>query len=152
MKLEDQICSLELAKKLKELYVGYKSIYCYFYSKRMDRTFGEFHSYIDNYDRREDFIEFVCYGYTVSELMDLLPTFIIIDSLSPHDCFYLEVHKRTYENIRYCAKYVCSSMDGKEVDNPLFQRHCPAKSHDSNLADCLAKLLIYLIEKEHVKL
>jgi hypothetical protein len=65
MTLQDQVCSLELAKKLKELGVEHKTLF-YIDEQDSEITFGNFvtptftgHTYIS--------------AFTVAELFDLLP-------------------------------------------------------------------------------
>ncbi len=134
MKLEDQVCSLELAKMLKELGLKVKSVFCYFHSKRHERIYLEFHSHIDNYEKDEDFVEFVCYAYTVAELGEMLPGLIKIDKTF----FYLsqDCDKHPY--------YEDMMPKTKEIYSDLHHDH-------DNEANARAKMIIYLLEEGLIK-
>jgi hypothetical protein len=143
MNLEDQVCSIDNANSLFAL-IGKKD--CLYYHSFNYKSFSD-EQIVDHAITMIPCGEHIP-AYTSDELLDLLPAFIYYNLFKPHDYYYLRIDKRTYKDIRYCAKYVCSSIEGKEINNPFFEVPSPAKSHASTLADCLAEMLIYLLENK----
>lgn len=136
MKLEDQVCSLELAKQLKRL--GVKQSSLFFWEVLDENAYGI---------RFEvKFVPYCCPGiekfsaFTVSELLDMLPNCITIDSNNTGalKCFFVN-----YIN-------TATSVDKKDNDEFKWQVLYSNLMHhsifDSNLANACAKMLIYLIE------
>jgi hypothetical protein len=144
MNLENQVCSLELSKKLKELGVEQKSVFYWEYYDDNCYMVKYFPYAVipNNFNKCELYSAF-----TFDELFDLLPAWIDIKTDEPFNNFYLQLTKRTTENIKYIARYVCDSINGEELGNPLFQWPSVFKTHSPKLADCLANLLI-LIKKQ----
>jgi len=80
MKLENQVCSLELAKKLKELGVKQESLFYWRYNDGMDEWF------IDEWDEFGPGKEFISSlkatsAFTVAELLEMLkePVLVPVD-------------------------------------------------------------------------
>lgn len=120
MKLEDQVCSLELSEKLKELGVKQESLFWYtcFKNGTTDIHF--------QYDRKH--IPPAHYSaFTVAELSEMMPaTLIIYKKFKEHwECVYepIGISFMEYEPIRI-------GFTGK------------------NEADVRAKMLIYAIEND----
>lgn len=67
MKLEDQVCSLELAKRLKELGVKQES-----YAYWEQNSIGNYTLFADDEIHMQDW----CSAFTVAELGELLPNFV----------------------------------------------------------------------------
>src|SRR5882762_5195390 len=143
MQLQDQVCSIEHAKRLSQLMGRKDSL---FYHSFRYKSFSD-KEIIDHAITMIPCGEYLS-AYTSDELLNLLPAYIIYTDIKPYDYFYLRIDKRTYEDIRYSAKYICSSIKGEEINNPFFEMPCPAKSHAATLADCLAGMLIYLLENK----
>jgi hypothetical protein len=134
MKLEDQVCSLELAKKLKELGVCQKS---YFYwEKCPDRYYNFIISCNDHHDTITGEFTY-CHSlqdqenysaFTVSELLNILPAMI---NAAPFQLLKGLIFGEV--NATYCARY----YDAGIITEP-----------DRNAANACAKMLIYLIKNE----
>lgn len=127
MKLEDQVVSLNLAKKLKELGIKQDSLFYYgAHENPFDNVFKEEdvkHWRCDIYDSH--FIDSSDYKYsafTASELLELINIPVNLIKFNYEDC-----------NI-----YYASPLGGSIYD-------------DINPANACAKLLIYLIENGLIK-
>lgn len=143
MKLEYQVVSLEHARKLKELGVNQNSLFMWHYES--DSCCGVRFAPFSPVDER---IFQIFSAYSVSELMDIIPAWIDIgEHYAPFNTFWLEIKKRSAKNIQYIASYVCDTMDAIEAANPLTQLRTSIKAHDEKFSDCLARILIQLIEK-----
>ena len=126
MKLEEQVCSLELAKKLKELGVKQESLFYWF---------NNWNGYAEGHpSKKENWILLDRYkdtgypAFTVAELGETLP--------------------KTYysgKSEKGILKYQCGSDD--ESRN---KRHGWTRADTE--ADARAKMLIYLIENGLIKL
>jgi hypothetical protein len=123
MKLKDQCCALELAKRLKELGVPQNSIFVWEYED--DHCYGiKFFPYavVPN-----DFNSFKLYSaYTVAELGEMLPDFVELTKI---------------KNIKIATIY--SEDNGTENNVSVI---------DDTEANARAKMLIHLIENGLVKL
>lgn len=134
MKIEDQVCSLELAKRLEELGVKQESyFYHHWYKKNRD------YEYIDHKICAEKIEEFddgkwklkVYSAFTVAELGEILPANLEDKYLTSHKC------SRNGWWIFY------SKFNDKDTDN----NSC----WSAREPDARAKMLIYLIENNLIK-
>lgn len=147
MTLQEQVVSLELAKKLKELGVKQESLFYWINRQREHEGLGEWYyteceyklvdiEYIRRYLREEyiasDMIEKqkgtrIYSAFTVAELWNILPHCIRQD-------YYLEFVKKQPYNLvtyrKYQSNYIIGDIQGPK-DNP---------------AEALGRMLIYLIE------
>ena len=149
MKLEKQVCSLELSKKLKELGCKQDSLWWwsnYYYDWERDfegivkNPLGKFDITKDNFDflketDREHLIpnDLEIYSaFTVAELAEMLESGWNDDMIEVifKDCDHWFIRYKKFNN---AGEY--------ELKN------CEAE----NLADCLAKMLIWLIENKHME-
>lgn len=136
MNLEDQVCSLELAKQLKELGIAQHNLYAYVISefgvingKPYDNMIILTHGKVSNSPNKWK-------AFTASELMEILPScFEWNDENGNESCenVYLKITK-------YPNEYSISYYDH---DDQWFDW---ALEKDKNLPNALAKMLIYLIE------
>lgn len=123
MKLEDQLCNLELSKKLKELGIKQESL---FFWEVLDEN-----AYGIRFEVK--FLPFSCPGiekysaFTASELLEMLPRNLMGNTLS---VIPSEKH--------FCCRYDFMAM----------HYSCLDKLPDKNLANACAKMLIYLIENK----
>lgn len=123
MKLESQVCSLELAKQLKELGVKQESA---FYRDE----FGHLHDipYLEKYSGHH-----YTSAFTVAELGEMLP--------DQWNSFELVIER--FEN-EWDIRYVERMADGDETRG---ERFC-----DTNEANCRASMLIHLLTQGILKL
>lgn len=128
MKLEDQVCSLELAKRLKELGVRQES-YFYYCLEGFSGQTGEEYWGIHALRRKNVIQEEYISAFTVAELGVMLPhsinDWVICIEKHPYDGWFIKYWDNSYKQLR-------EAQDGKE-------------------SDARAKMLIYLIENGLVK-
>lgn len=127
MKLEDQCCSFDLAKKLKELGVKQESVFYWnlpFAESNKNAT-------LDNYNDRY-MPGFWCSAFTVAELGEMLPNYT-----EQYD--YLHIQKTSYDWAVLYGLYGVK-WDGEGICSP------DVIEQESKEADARAKMLIHLIE------
>lgn len=134
MKLEDQVTSLELSKKLKELGVKQESLF--WWTRTFTRKSGEYK------EDSEWYLQFKKNGigghysaFTVAELGEMLPKRLVGD----HPLWYLTIHcNDNYYSVDY------ETFTGKIQK----QFNC----QDRNESNARAKMLIYLLENKLIVL
>jgi hypothetical protein len=128
MELKKQVCSLELAKKLKELGVKQDSHFYWWFFKRKDKNMTKFELITnkDNVWKKDD--EYYS-AYTVAELGALLPKIVVQKSL--------DNTQEPYEFDTYCLgdEWICSYG---------FDLNIPGNTE----ANSRSKMLIYLLENK----
>lgn len=135
MKLEDQVCSLELAKKLKELGVEQKSLFVweYYNDTCYAVKFFPFAIVINDFTQAELYSAF-----TVAELGEMLPDYIKRTGSQSNDQPIIS-QKSSFNSINYY--YIFGEYKNGGM-YPIFS--------DINEANARAKMLIYLLENELV--
>lgn len=131
MNIEDQVCSLVVAKMLKEIGVAQES--CFFYEWYSD----EAHHVVDHYwlrDNKQEGAEYVS-AFTCSELGKMLPYQIEADCGSGQPSYFYSSRQLDLWEVGY-----------RRNDLRLFIGHLAAKE-----ADARARLLIHLIKQGHMK-
>lgn len=131
MKLEDQVCSLESAKRLKELGCVQESLF-YWSDKRYHRPSEPeasiiLHSYLGHYKHNEcrD-----CYSaYTTAELGEMLKVYRYFDV-----AYYSGDFKEHLPEWNRETGHWCSYIEGRGI------------AHADTEAEARAKMLIHLIE------
>lgn len=128
LSLEQQMCSLEYAKKLKELGVKQQSLF-YWYSKDIDKdSYGICYTKgVGLKDARVDYSAF-----TVAELGELLPMEIQIKNTK-----YWYATGKTYKDDKYYLEHEVSYGDSFT---------CFRLERGNTEANARSKMLIYLIE------
>jgi len=130
MKLENQVVSLELAKKMKDL--GFKQDSLWWWVINQDSAFTDWglesQRYIKYY--KKDNKEYYS-AFTVAELGEMLPVQTIIDKQNSYFDFYKE--KQGW----FC---VANSKNYKGIMVKIAE----------NLADAMAKMLIWLKENSYL--
>lgn len=133
MRLEDQVCSLEYAKRLKELGVRQESVF-YWCGKENDvHLLG---CGLENYERGnawsvdDYYSEFRYSAFTVAELID--------KTIKPSNLSWIIYY--SIRNMEWNIRNNDTVFDGQEWHFV-----------EVDLADALAKMLIHLIEKGIVK-
>lgn len=146
MKLEDQVVSLELAKKLKELGVKQDSLFGWFLLKEKAKKLHEdkdwgiapmFRLNDEAYKVRGFMVgKEIISAFTAVELGEMLPTYIEVDG---------DRAWRTFNRVGYWEiSYTHTRLNESKVKTPVFQSHSEA--------DLRAQMLIYLIDHGLLKL
>lgn len=130
MNIEQQVISLDFAKKLKELNVKQSSYFYYCFSTRLDKYFIHTINEFKNHDKSEDFLIKEYSAFTCVELGALLPREITEDG------------KRLFLQLGWESDSIWR-LYYRDFDIPI-DHHDMFKSE--NEANCRAKILIYLIE------
>jgi len=128
MRLEEQVVSLELAKRLKELGVKQESHFEWEYNPEKGREWE--HRLLQPHDDRYKFHQH-CAAFTVAELGELLP--------------YEPNHKYFSTNNGTKERWICWEWVGG------YQHHYEDTTGSDTEADARAKMLIHLIENGIVK-
>lgn len=131
MKLESQVCSLDLAKKLKELGVKQESLWWWHLN-----AIDEPSEYIvaNQFTLDKSGIKAHCSAFTVAELGEMLPGHIS----DKDSCACLEINRGDNEN-------------GKPIWGISYSTDDDELFIDASEANARAKMLIHLIEKGLVK-
>ena len=141
MKIEDQVCSLELAKRLKELGVKQKSLFYWTtfenHSSPIEKRNIEHKTIIGEWEKSDykerSFLKKIKFysAFTVAELGEMLPAMISGAPLEMLKGYIFGETKPTY-----CARYFNADLIGEPCEKE---------------ADARAKMLIYLLENGLIK-
>lgn len=144
MNIESQVCSLELAKKLRELGIKQESYFIWIAHSCagiMEKeelnpnpeyelcTHDDFDHHTDEYCSQFKITSKKYSAFTVAELGEMLP---LINGCSLQ---ILKGYSFGVDKPEYCCRY-----DSLDIDNTIFL--------DFNIANSCAKMLIYLIENK----
>lgn len=129
MKLEDQVCSLELAKRLKELGVKQESAFRWI-PMGAEPVLCPVPEFDD--DGETKYMPDACSAFTVAELGEMLPDEIVVGKKS----YYLALRKR---KIFYARP------------NDYEEEALPGVFPGDTESDARAKMLVYLLENKLVK-
>lgn len=139
MKLEQQVCSLDLAKRLKELGVNQDSIYIWT-TRTEPATLWSLDRYEEHFgdDIGSGYDEFP--SFTVAELGEMLP-----ESVNPKNDYeyFLEIGHDSY------GWYI---VYRSEPDEERIMSDLGEILRDDSEANARAKMLIYLIENNLIKI
>ena len=122
MNIEDQVCGLENAKRLKELGLKWESLFSYGFNPLLTQV--RVYTTCDG-------VDFLAPAYTVAELFEMLPKESVIH--------------RTILNTGWHFECGCMEYNYVEGDK-LYVRKMEALT----MADSAALMLIWLIENNHV--
>jgi hypothetical protein len=126
MKLEDQVVSLELARKLKELGVKQESVF-YWRENRLIARLAEFDLAGRYPDSQQDISAF-----TGTEIVEQLPAELLVKG--NNYIWFLEIKKHLSG---YIVNYY---QEGVRLTDEVF--------HEKKEADACTKILIYLLEND----
>lgn len=141
MELENQICSKELSQQLERFGIKKESYFEWlFYPDKMEwRASPAFENKL-GYS-----------AYTVAELGEILPNYIQVKGFEPFDNYRIVITKfysvnedRSLTN-NYIINYECDSTN-LTGEAAWLRRRLINNIYDPNLANAMAKMLIYLIE------
>lgn len=157
MKLEDQICSLELSKRLKEFGIKQESLFwwkCWIPKKGSSYIHDGWKISIYKGSNIESDEHNIISAFTVAELLDLLPSIINTKKNEPFNNYRFRMEKfialtdlksMKFE-INYLMNYFCDTAKAHEIlGGPLV-----SAIYDTNPANACAKMLIFLKENELV--
>ena len=150
MKIEDQVVSLDTAKRLREIGVNNRSLFAWQYNKYNEENASAFYLPAESITCPPEAKYQICHAYTASEIFDMLPGYIMTNENGVWSEFQIEISKAdiakeigaTAERA-YRASYNCYSS---EDDEPLTGRRLFSYKYHENLAECLAQLLIAVHE------
>lgn len=162
MNIDQQVTSLELSRRLKELGLKQESYFNYAlngmacgYDCPNETHNDPAHLFCLNESwkiEENNGVYTPCYSaYTVAELFEIIPAWICTKEKIFNN-YRLNLSKQTALNIQWIVSYCCDSYATDESAahygvNPFTTKvHTDSKQFDESLANCLAKLLIYLIE------
>lgn len=155
MKIEDQVVSLPLARRLQELDVKHSSLF-YWVSGKTSENINCFSlGFIANIFSNGEQFEEIYHAYTVSELGEILPNSVLDQSQSPFDEFRISIKKfiSIDENLiktnNFIINYDCSLTEATGP-NAWIYRQLTKNIYGPNLANVMAEMLIWLIENGHV--
>lgn len=139
MKLENQVTSLELSKRLKELGVSQDSYFNW--CSIGHETSGDRGIEILNQDKYEyysdyDEVQVICSAYTVSELAEMLPKYMIIEQNGVKYSCDLQIIRSSVWRFYYGEPHY-------KEESIIYT----ALTGDSE-ADARARFLIYLLENK----
>lgn len=129
MKLENQVCNLELSKKLKELNVKQESLFYWDGNTRVDGGFDLHQRTLTQFNK-----ERMISAFTVAELGEMLPEDYFVFKNSIGDYIYSERTKRKLSESGY-EKWELVALGQENTE-----------------ADARANILIYLLEQGLIKL
>lgn len=133
MNLEDQVCSLELSKRLKELRVKREPYFWWIDGDIIGNSEFLGMSPIEKILLLSGKIE-AYPAFTVAELGEMLPEDLYEDKDDPDSVLrHLCIEKSEGWDVSYCFS------------------HYYKKCRDDNMANAMAKMLIYLLEKGLIK-
>jgi hypothetical protein len=147
--LEKNVCSLSYSIRLHELGITRKSLFFREYVN--DSCHGiKFYPYDVVPDRFNNYKVF--HAYTASELLEILPKFVDTKTNKPFNFFRIEMTKFIFfEKIfkdGYIIRYVCDSIEVNDFPTKAILK----SEYDDNLCNCLAKMLIFLLENKYIKI
>lgn len=147
MKLENQVTNLELSRKLKELGVKQDSYFDWFKLKE-NNDYSLVEYWQIDYEIRFDTIS----AFTVAELGELLPNSIQLKNQEPFDNYSISIHKfnRVSDDMKVINNFIVNYYTESDENSWLRIRLTP-NIYDPNLANAMAKMLIYLLENGMIK-
>lgn len=155
MNLEDQVTSLELSKRLKEL--GIKQESYFQWATDIGKNFFVYNE--ESYPIYADYPKptIICSAFTASELGEILPNRITTKENDPFNSFviviqkFISVDQKSVFHNNYIINYECDSTSTVGADAWLARR-LTNNIFDPNLANGMAKMLIFLIENNLYKI
>jgi hypothetical protein len=157
MELKDQVVSLDLARRLKELGVKQDSLFFYW---KPENEINE--HYILIYEQNLSIHEYIknksISAFTCAELLNILPHKVDTKKDEPFNFFRLNLEKSFIVDLEklnmtdiYIVNYICDSTE-TGGENAWFRRTLVKNMSDENPANALSKMLIYLIENKSINL
>lgn len=154
MKKESEFCSLEYAKHLKNLGVVQDSWFSYFETGRYGVILEESNT---SFDLDHYFVvQRLGSAFSIAELGELLPNCITTEEKEPFNNYRIYITK--FHSVgddqklinNYIINYECDSTE-IHGENAWLRRKLINNIYDPNLANAMAKMLIYLLENGLIK-
>lgn len=145
-----QICSIELSIKLFDLGLTKTKagvfVWEYIDDSAYDAKFTPFA--VQPTDRVK-----IYPAFTTNELIEMLPSCVDIKTNDPYSDYYMQVHKRTADDIKYIVRYVCTTFSAQEAitGNETYERLLHS-TYAPKLPDALAEMLVFLLETKILNL
>lgn len=161
MNLKEEVCSLEYAKHLKKLGIRQDAPFTYVelpykydididFKKTITETetklvFGAYATIDEKIDSWS--------AFTIGQLFELLPSYIDTKKDEPFNIFWFHLAKSSLNDLSCIVNYYCTANKLEQDGDPFFATSLiQCIIYDKKLADSLAKLLIYLLESELIKI
>lgn len=152
--IEDQVCSLKLAKRLKELGVKQSSLFYWIKGPNPNATYTI--SMLGGFNESYHETDMIS-AFTAAELGERLPQYIDKKSNEPFNNFIINISKgkltddETHNVIKmnYIIRYLCTTI-GYDT-SPFFAHQLSKPIYDSNEANARAKMLIYLFDNNLIE-
>ena len=152
MNIDDQVISIEYAKKLKELGVKQHSIFVWeYHNEQYYRVQYIPYAVVPNTFNEPEWYS----AFSASELMELIPPIIDTKNNEPFNNFRFDLQRSVVVKDNeiipvFLVNYHCDTFQ-VESGSPFFALKLIMHNiYDAKLEDCLAKLLIWLIENGYV--
>jgi hypothetical protein len=146
MQLEKQVCSLDLAKRLKELGAKQESLFYWGEEGELitEEEYYDFQDFVSAVGKPEGTsIQKHYSAFTVSELGEMLP--VNVKHIKDAEYYWLEISKSFTLSDIWSVEYLRYEQDGSCI---CFDMQC---FNDENEANARAEMLIYLLENKLIK-
>lgn len=154
MKLQDQICSLDWAKKLKEIGVNQESLFYYQNEPYNDgeedieiKIIEPLKNLMNVYEITENHPKYS--AFTATELLSLLPNSVCVPNAEPFDHFkicirkFISVDESLVKHNNFILNYECDTTEATG-ERAWLSRQLTGSMYDPNLANVCAEMLVYL--------
>ncbi len=157
MKIEEQVCSVDLSKRLKELGVKNESLFVWISVIKTGFDFVKIRESIE-----PDSIDVGAFNYpafTVAELGDILPKYVSLNEQDEKKAIFSNfkfvtscsnIIEEEVPVLVWSINYICDTTN--ELRNWLFDPLLTKPIYDRNEANARAKMLIYLLEHKLMEL
>jgi hypothetical protein len=151
MKLNDKVTSLDLSKKLKEIGIHQETLFYWhnIYTPYSSIVYQDFKTEISG--------DFLISAYIASELLDILPSRIIVKRREPFDCYRLHIKKSTIffndePKDTFSLNYNCDTTTMEDGDCWIKRVLFRPRIYAVNFCDTLAITLIELYDKGYLEI
>ncbi len=153
MELEKQVTNLQLSQKLNEIGVNQDSLFYWVYDNKLSTWQLGFCDEMPHESEK-------CYSALTScELLELLPLRIVTQHNEPFNGFRFNMTRSLLVHTgdgyivdkTFNANYYCDSFSLHQPD-AFNDKLINIPVYDSSLSNCLAKVLIYLVENKLLEL
>lgn len=154
MKIEEICCSLELAKRLKELGLKQESLFYW----TLTNSIYKLTWIIDDGGITDKICPLNSYSaFSAAELADIIPNAVQTQQGDPFDNFRIKITKFYSIDLsmnkinNFIVNYDCDTTEASG-GNAWLNRQLTRNIYDNNLANAMAKMLVFLIENKLMEL